>query len=193
MKAFRGDRGDVEVVEVRWKERGGRGRWKGGKNEKERLVFMPGSQRACKSPRSAVEDSRRLIVIHHSWQPHCSGRAWQHSPASERAGARWEKNTRRKINRKRCCLQNEQINSSMVKEDGEKWRKGGRRWKTNVLRGGHEAGAEEHPSRSAAAALALLLRDCVDELQVHLVSAEHRETSIVTQTRGSVLTCRICF
>lgn len=51
----------------RLKEWGWHGRrGKGGRNEKERLVFMPGSQRACKSPRSVVEDSRRLIVIHHS-------------------------------------------------------------------------------------------------------------------------------
>lgn len=66
MKAFFGNGGDVEIEGVRWKERGRHGWRKGGKNEKERLVFMPGSQRACKSPRSVVEDSRRLIVIHHS-------------------------------------------------------------------------------------------------------------------------------
>lgn len=64
MKAFLGNRRDVEIEG--WKERGRHGWRKGGKNEKERLVFMPGSQRACKSPRSVVEDSRRLIVIHHS-------------------------------------------------------------------------------------------------------------------------------
>lgn len=61
-----GNRGDVKIEEARLKERGRRGWRMGGKNEKERLVFMPGSQRACKSPRSVVEDSRRLIVIHHS-------------------------------------------------------------------------------------------------------------------------------
>lgn len=88
MEVFFGNRGDVEIVEARLKERGRHGWRMGGKNEKERLVFMPGSQRACKSPRSVVEDSRRLIVIHHSWQPHRSERAWQHSPVwkKEREG-----------------------------------------------------------------------------------------------------------
>lgn len=66
MEVFFGNGGDVETVEARLKERGRHGWRMGGKNEKERLVFMPGSQRACKSPRSVVEDSRRLIVIHHS-------------------------------------------------------------------------------------------------------------------------------
>lgn len=62
-----GGAGDVEIGGERLKEWGWHGwRGKGGRNEKERLVFMPGSQRACKSPRSVVEDSRRLIVIHHS-------------------------------------------------------------------------------------------------------------------------------
>lgn len=87
---------DVEIDGARLKERGRHGWRKGGKNEKERLVFMPGSQRACKSPRSVVEDSRRLIVIHHSWQPHCSGRAWQHSPAWETGWDRREKKTKKK-------------------------------------------------------------------------------------------------
>lgn len=56
------NRGGERLKEWGWHGRRG----KGGRNEKERLVFMPGSQRACKSPRSVVEDSRRLIVIHHS-------------------------------------------------------------------------------------------------------------------------------
>lgn len=77
------NRGDVEIEEARLREQGRYGWRMEGKNEKERLVFMPGSQRACKSPRSVVEDSRRLIVIHHSWQPHRYGRAWQHSPVWE--------------------------------------------------------------------------------------------------------------
>lgn len=92
-KFFFGNRGDVEIVEARLKEWGRHGWRMGGKNEKERLVFMPGSQRACKSPRSVVEDSRRLIVIHHSWQPHRSERAWQHSPVwkKERGGKQDER------------------------------------------------------------------------------------------------------
>lgn len=106
------NREDIEIEEARLREQGRYGWRMEGKNEKERLVFMPGSQRACKSPRSVVEDSRRLIVIHHSWQPHRSGRAWQHSPVwEERRGGE----TRRKINRKGCCLQNVQINSSVFK------------------------------------------------------------------------------
>lgn len=150
MEGFLGNGGDVEIEGARLNEQGRHGWRKGGKNEKERLVFMPGSQRACKSPRSVVEDSRRLIVIHHSWQPYCSGRAWQHCPGREKGGERARK-TRRKINRKGCCLQNEQINSSMFKAEVE-GEQGGE--KTNVCVEGKGRGLgcychSVHPSLSA--------------------------------------------
>lgn len=95
------NRGDAEIEEARLREQGRYGWRMEGKNEKERLVFMPGSQGACKSPRSVVEDSRRLIVIHHSWQPHRSGRAWQHSPVWEEQ--REGKQEERQIGRDAAC------------------------------------------------------------------------------------------